>query len=63
MASNRLSTESKLYESSMFDLKSSINNNIDIQEYVKSIEILKNKCKNGVDFTRHVIDFGKGIYY
>ena len=26
-----------------------------MQEYVKSVEIVKNKCKNGVDFTRRVI--------
>ena len=28
---------------------------------MKCVEIVKNKCKNGVDFTRRVIG-GKGVY-
>ena len=26
-----------------------------MQVYVKSVEIMKNKCKNGMDFTRRLI--------
>ena len=32
-----------------------------MQVYVKCVEIVKNKCKNGVDFTRRVI--GEKEYY
>ena len=51
-----------MYESSMFDLKSSINNNINMQDYVKSAEIVKNKCKHCVDITRRVIGVKEGVY-